>query len=244
MKYFFILIFFLSTGLLAEESRLTYYAHKPSYLINGSPDFKGQASFKYQLIKDFDLYLGSKNIIIWEISKASSPITDANYNPDFFYRLRTEKSWLESMDFGFFDHESNGRAGIESRSVNRNYIQLNHHFHLDQKELFITNNFFTSYHVDKETPDFRKYTGIFESTLRLTHLASFLAYDELMFRFFFGGKYSTDPSKGGQEISYLFKFKNFRFEPDFMIQYYHGYKESMLSYNQSHDSVRFGIVLK
>jgi outer membrane phospholipase A len=64
--------------------------------------------------------------MFWHLDQHSRPIYDVNYNPEFFYRyLLSDSTFFKTLDFGLFEHESNGRDGADSRSENNFYLRAN-----------------------------------------------------------------------------------------------------------------------
>ena len=109
--------------------------HEPIYFsvgANGGINARFQLSFKFRPIgpsddrvagRGFweDVYLSFTQTSLWDLHSASKPFTDSSYRPAlFFYRYDTDTAFLGGR-LGFasgFEHESNGKAASDSRSIN------------------------------------------------------------------------------------------------------------------------------
>lgn len=116
-------------------------AYRPLYFLAG-PDpanAKFQLSLKYRVIDD-DSELGRNNAWLqgfllgytqtsfWDLSRGSFPFEDTNFEPEVFYQFPDALWPALGGDFhtdmrAGFQHESNGRAGAASRSLNRAYLE-------------------------------------------------------------------------------------------------------------------------
>jgi outer membrane phospholipase A len=74
-----------------------------------------------------DFYFGFTQLSFWDLQSFSRPFRDSNYRPSVFYYRKGLTEWNDSkgrMGFqGGFEHESNGKAGDESRSINILFIR-------------------------------------------------------------------------------------------------------------------------
>jgi outer membrane phospholipase A len=117
--------------------------HEPIYFIYGpkAPAAKFQFSFKYRLTGEANqssllvpairgLYFAYSQRSLWDLDAKSSPFYDTSYMPELFYE------WLapgkRGPDGGFhwlglqtgYQHESNGKDADSSRSLNTIYARL------------------------------------------------------------------------------------------------------------------------
>jgi outer membrane phospholipase A len=117
--------------------------HEPIYFIYGpkAPAAKFQFSFKYRLTGEANqssllvpairgLYFAYSQRSLWDLDAKSSPFYDTSYMPELFYE------WLapgkRGPDSGFhwlglqtgYQHESNGKDGDDSRSLNTLYARV------------------------------------------------------------------------------------------------------------------------
>lgn len=93
----------------------------------GKDDLKLQLNGKYRIARNFNLYAAYTQTMFWSIFSDSQPFKDINYNPEAFYRiveLDSDTELLKSVDIGYV-HRSNGKDGLDSRSINRVFVKTN-----------------------------------------------------------------------------------------------------------------------
>lgn len=111
--------------------------HKLNYFIVGEPDkreaqVKFQFSIKMKVFKEdfhkyFPLFAAYTQKSFWDIGKESAPFSESNYNPEVFLDYPLDASIIinsfriKSIAVSPYEHESNGMAGLDSRSWNRYY---------------------------------------------------------------------------------------------------------------------------
>lgn len=133
--------------------KINYFAMN-NWPWNSASQAKFQFSMKFRVLKP-DLYIFASNYFpayvaytqksMWNIGQPSSPFEETNYNPEFFLDYPVNKTimgrvHLRNVVVGILEHESNGLAGPQSRSWNRQYVLVR--FGLKAKEkLDITNSF-------------------------------------------------------------------------------------------------------
>jgi len=225
----------------------------PMYFILGARDgysARFQLSFKYRL---FDIgsgfgrdqpwlsgfYFGYTQNSLWELSSESRAFRDTSYRPQFFWKWdRTdEKTFVDSLRVGF-EHESNGRDGPRSRSINIAFIRPEwHHRRGDGHELQFTPKIY-SYLDRDENPDIHHYRGYVDWRLR---------YDA-------GGEWVSTVTtrrgtagKGSLLLDLSRRARDLRFGPVggyFHLQYFNGYGEDILDYNlRRRSQVRIGFAI-
>jgi outer membrane phospholipase A len=122
---------------LLDEGRLSFF--DPMFLTvgkRGGTHAKFQLSFKYRIFQAAtptskgpidNLYFGYTQFSLWDLSSESKPFYDTNYRPSIFYYLPDtglKAGILSRMSFaGGLEHESNGRSGEESRSINTIFVK-------------------------------------------------------------------------------------------------------------------------
>lgn len=120
----------------AEEPPLS--EQDPVYFVlgpRGGWNARFQISFKYRLFDQGSgygaarpwlagFYFGYTQSSLWDLESASKPFKDTSYRPSLFWRWeRTDQhTWIDGARVGV-EHESNGRAGIESRSINILFVR-------------------------------------------------------------------------------------------------------------------------
>ncbi len=231
-----------------------FAAHEPVYFIYGpdAPGAKFQFSFKYRLLA-FDagegvdgahtgsrLQFGYTQRSLWDIDAESSPFYDSSYMPSLFYELIStpEKSdgglnWL-----GFqagVQHESNGRDGLDSRSLNTLFLRTGivagrmEGWHLTAS--LRGYGYVTSLSDNEDIEDYRGYA---DWLVTVSHgNGIMLSYAGRAGRDF--DRFSTQ-----LDLSIPVRFRLFDFATYFLIQYYNGYGESLRSYEMKSETVRAG----
>lgn len=243
---------------LERESSLNPYAittHRRNYLLplsynrnpNGegfnsgssSPDraeVKFQFSAKFNLAEDLfvdngDLYFAYTQRSWWQAYNAddSAPFRETNFEPEVFLDFDNRWSllgWTNVNNRLAFNHQSNGRSGDQSRSWNRVILEstfingdwafsLAPHWRVPESD------------GDDDNPDIERYMGYGDVTL-----AHRFGDQELSLL------WRGNPSAGnmGTQLDYSWPlFGNIRGH----LQYYYGFGESMIDYDER--SHRLGI---
>ena len=188
------------------------------------------------------LYFGFTTQSWWQVyaGDLSSPFRETNYQPELFYM--TDLDWqIFGGNAGFavgVEHQSNGRTQLLSRSWNRAYVKF-----LYEKENFALSlrPWYRLNEDDKDSPsdpdgddnpDIEKYMGHFE-------LASAYRYHDHEFSFMGRNNLRSD-NKGAIELGWSFPlYGNLRG----YIQYFNGYGESLIDYDNSQERIGFGVLL-
>lgn len=119
------------SGFLANLS-----SYEPIYAVYGpgtDSDARLQVSLKYQLFGTpgergswaDGITFAYTQQLFWDLGRKSSPFRDVNYMPELYYalpRLGSAGDWSLGGRFGV-RHQSNGRAGAASRSINTLYVE-------------------------------------------------------------------------------------------------------------------------
>lgn len=126
-------------GVAGEHGKFAekLYPNEPLYFIGGTNDewnwtARFQISFKYELTNelfrdDDSLFLGYTQTSVWDLSSPSAPFYDTSYRPGIFYevadrdRIRPKGS-LPWLQLGY-EHESNGKSGVDSRSMDILFVR-------------------------------------------------------------------------------------------------------------------------
>jgi len=118
----------------------TITANEPLYFVVGSSkdrsfDARFQLSFKYRpfdpdaTVATFvpyasNLYFAYTQTSLWDLGSDSSPFKDTSYRPSIYYNWAESGKGLNPNRWKFgLEHESNGRNGDESRSLNIAFVQ-------------------------------------------------------------------------------------------------------------------------
>jgi len=235
-----------------------FSAHEPVYFIYGldAPAAKFQFSFKYRLLGDNGrlgdkvpelrgLYLGFTQRSLWDMTADSSPFFDTSYMPELMYE---SQSYLDLGKTGGFQilgfqaglrHESNGRDGLSSRSVNILYFRPAVAFgRLDGWNLELAPRFYTYVSDVSNNPDIAGYRGYSEIT------AIFGKNDRAALSL--TGRLGRAGHKGSlqADLTIPVRFDRlFDFATYVLIQYWNGYGESLRDYNQQSSTIRVGFSL-
>ena len=222
---------------------------KDNYFIGGIPigekitsrnsDVKFQISVSQRLTKSklpFDsyLFLQYTQKAFWNVFQASLPMRDLNFNPGIgLGHLIIRKNKYIGKAYVMVEHESNGRDSIENRSWNKltlgAAVLLNKNWEVQFKGWIPV--------IDgKENDDILKYNGIFQVAAnyrtdnRRFNLGLILTKRLTWFSF-------------NTQVELSYKFNNNE-NQYFFVQYYNGYGENLLEYNQFKSILRVGFVIK
>nr|WP_306457769.1 phospholipase A [Aliarcobacter trophiarum] len=168
----------------------------------------------------------------WQTASSSAPFRETNYEPEVFVQIPYDSEYLKLYKASFL-HSSNGKAGENSRSVNRLYLQS--YFQFD--------NFFISPKVWYKIPenknddmkDFYKYYGYGDISL-------LYAYKQQTFELILRDNLRLNSSnKGAVEFNYTFPLPEFISSKNSygIFQVFHGYGQSMIDYDR--EITNFGI---
>lgn len=234
-------------SLLKEAS---FSIHRDNYFLTGVPintditrntaDVKYQVSFKQRLsskpfLGGFFPYLMYTQKAFWDIYASSKPFSEINFNPGVaivrpFY-LKGDRLTYGTISM---EHESNGRDSIYSRTWNMLAFSLKSQ--LSPRWTVGLRGWIPI--VDKDdNPELTKYVGYGEAS------ASFQIQP---------GRWSADVlfRKGSGLINYgslqtQLNWKPFRKENYYLtLQWFVGYTESLIDYQEHKSMLRLGFVLK
>lgn len=243
---------------LPAASRLKRYyadhfsAHEPIYFVFGDekPAAKFQFSLKYRLLNDSGplasyapalrgLHVAYSQRSLWDITSDSSPFFDSSYMPEFLFEsLAPDRGTTGGFTWigwqAAVQHESNGRAGADSRSMNLFYVRPMAAFgDLDGWRLILRPKFFV--YLDREEnrdiADYRGYSelrAIFGKNNRLSVSVT--------------GRIGAEFEKGSLQVdvSYPTEFLSGNLAMYLHLHYFTGYGESLLRYDRHSDALRAG----
>lgn len=217
--------------------------YRPLYFAYGDPSTKIQLSFRTELSQSFPLNFAYTQVIFWELGKESKPFLDATYNPEFFYRWKINGDRWNTIDFGLWEHNSNGKGGETSRSYDQTYLRLVYATTWRNWILLVAPKVRFIYNIDDTNSNIRDYVGAFEFDFRfLRTIDAFLEKTEVILTLRPGGEFGTNFSKGGYQIAMNFKIDKVDLTPSFYIQYYYGYAESLINFDERVNIFRAGIM--
>jgi outer membrane phospholipase A len=226
-----------------REENTLLQRHRPFYFAYGRPLSKLQLSFKTPIIKTWPLYFAYTQVMFWELATSSKPFRDFTYNPELFYRQRIEGGPLTSVDFGVWAHDSNGKAGADSRSYDSNYLRFNFEREGHRWTTRLSATLAYMHGFDDTNRDIQNHVG--PVSLGLSFIQLFDAWfdkSEVALQASPGGKFAQDWGRGGYQLSWSFRLGAVRLVPAFYLQYYRGYAETLLNYDQRVNEFRGGVI--
>jgi phospholipase A1 len=233
-----------------------FAVNQPVYFIYGGGDqaAKFQLSFDYRLAsltwgaadapQTTNLQMGYTQRSLWDIDNTSSPFYDTSYMPelalDTLAPLPNNPSrkftWL-GLRTGFM-HESNGRDGLDSRSLNIFYVRPAFMFGpLDSWHLTAMPELWTYLGGLSNNPALKDYRGY--GRLRI----GFSKRDRPAL--VLSAQTGKDFDHFTYQVDFTVPFKThfLGVEAFLLLQYFDGYGESLRAYDQKSDAFRAGISL-
>jgi phospholipase A1 len=243
--------------------RFVITPHKPNYLIytynfegynddlleqqfnenlrlrGGEVDF--QVSFKFPVIKKIlntgpSLMFAYTNRSFWQLfdSRDSSPFRETNHEPEAWLTWYTDWKVLgftnRAFDIGLV-HQSNGRGGVLSRSWNRVYAR----FVMERgNAAFAIKPWYRipERKEDDDNRDIEEYLGNFE-------FQGVYKHKNQLFELFFRNRLKDD-YRGALQLGWSFPVTE---RLNGYVQYYYGYGESLIDYNNKVNKLGIGIKL-
>jgi outer membrane phospholipase A len=234
-----------------------FFPYEPFYFIAGpdSPNAKFQISFKYSIFNRESniaeklpelkgIYLGYSQTSLWDLNKPSAPFLDTSYKPEVLYSWENADRgrWGDNFHVnlqGGVQHESNGRDGLASKSLNIAYVRPSIIFGKEGHLQFTVSPTLFAYVGDmSDNPDLSYYRGY-------ASLRTVLGWED-------GLQLSSitrlgDSGNKASELLDLTYPLNRVFTGSlsfyFHVQYFIGYGESLLYYKERSSTVRVGISL-
>lgn len=230
-------------------------AYEPVYAVYGpgtQTEARIQFSFKYQVFgtRNADraeqswrdgLHFGYTQRMYWDLSARSSPFRNIDFQPELFYLTptRTFSNGTTLSGQAGVRHESNGRAGEDSRSLNTLYVgpmatlPLGNRYHLSvapRVEVYVGDL--------SDNPDIRQYRGNLSLDMAIGKDDGLRLSTSTRFNFSSGkGAFNAEVSYPLQQV--LGGGPNF-----YLIgQSFFGYGENLLDYDRHSTRFRFGIAI-
>jgi len=230
--------------------------YEPMYFVAGpdSPNAKFQISLKYQLLNNKGslarqvpllkgLHVAYTQTSLWDWNQASAPFLDSSYKPEILYNWECvagggPTNWLRLDLQPGLQHESNGKDGADSRSLNIAYLRPTLTLGRDNHFQLVLQPCVWVYLGDlSDNPDIAYYRGYadlravigWQQNLQLSAI----------------GRLGSSGNKGSLQLDLTFPlmklWRNFNAYLD--AQYFVGYGESLLLYNQRSSAFRFGFAI-
>lgn len=228
--------------------------YEPMYFLlgvePGLDQSKFQFSFKYRLFnrKGYlaeiapwvtGFHLGYTQRSIWDLKGDSKPFDDTSYMPEAFYLLpKLDLNLARISAFGIqggFQHESNGRAGSDSRSTNYLYVKPIMGVHLaGPYHMKIAPKIFTYVeNEDENNADLADYRGYVDLEVGIMNPEG-IALNSHLWWAREGASVQLDLTYPMAQL--LGKSLNFYLQ----AQYFSGYAETLIRYNERNDAFRLG----
>jgi phospholipase A1 len=234
-----------------------FFSHEPFYFLAGTepPNAKFQISFRYQLLRSDGplaqrypwlkgINMAYSQTSLWDWTAASAPFLDSSYRPEVFYLMERvdEGRWSDWFRLDLQaggQHESNGKAGLDSRSLNSVYFQPTMRFgREDGLQLTLAPRVWAYLGSLSDNPDLANYRGY----VGLRSIVGWVKGLQLSAI----GRLGDNANRGSVQLDLSFPFMKVLFG-NFSVylhaQYFYGYGESLLLYNQRGSSFRVGFSL-
>lgn len=227
--------------------------YEPMYFAIGSrgnTNAKFQVSLKFRIFSPKTktpflekLYLAYSQTSIWDLESASKPFRDSSYRPSLFFLDDRVSQWpFANSRLGFqagVEHESNGKDVNASRSINIAYVRPALTFLLGgDYALTLAPKIY--HYIDKsENPDIPVYRGHADFLIR------FGQEDNLMVDTTLRRGTGGDFGSVQVEASYPLRKPTFgNLSGYLLLQYFNGYGESLVDYNQKlRSQFRIGLMI-
>jgi outer membrane phospholipase A len=230
-----------------------FYTHDPLYFVAGATEAseaKFQVSFKYQIytptpglskrladgwLAPSGLYLGYTQTSLWDIAATSSPFRDTNYKPGVYWQERdlwvkegaSGRARLALM--GGLEHESNGRSGGESRSINLAVLRPSLGYVTPGRWRFLLSPKAYVYLEKTDNPDIAQYRGQVDlhATVRMPS-----ADVEGGLQLSLLGRLGNATKHGSLQADLTYPIRFLKIPGYLNAQIFTGYGETMLDYNK------------
>lgn len=190
------------------------------------------------------LFFGFTALSFWQVysSEVSKPFRETNYEPEIFYNWNTEYKLLGYRFNAFqlgFNHQSNGQSELRSRSWNRLFASM---LMTDANNLYALKVWYRIPEDNKldplqptgdDNPDITDYLGHFEFVYG-TEIGNFQVLAK------WRNNLKFNHNKGSIELNLTYAISE-RYE--LMLQYFNGYGDSLIDYNNYQQRIGIGIQL-
>ncbi len=220
-------------------------ANEPMYIVAGARDgldARFQLSFKYRL---FDarslparlapalghLHFGYTQTSLWDLHGESKPFRDTSYRPSLFWQGRIGSGGGLAPSFlrGGYEHESNGRDGERSRSIDTLFVQPAWRKDFADGRTLLFAPKFHAYLERDDNPDIGRYRGYADWLLRYGDEAGWVLSARLR-------RGSSGHGSAQLDLSHPLRDPLFsRVGGFFHVQLFSGYGETLLDYDVKRD---------
>lgn len=226
--------------------------HEPMYFVVGGSHPRSaryQLSFRYRLFDEKGvvaealpvtrgLYFGFTQTSLWDLESDSKPFRDTSFRPSLFYqwKLSDPRDGASIALAGGYEHESNGRDGADSRSIDVFFLRADARYYFDDGRTYVGVSPKLWHYIDKEdNPDIARYRGYGQLGVRVGRDDGLMLAAQL--RRGTAGVGSTQI-----DLSYPLRSSVFSGVGAFLhLQYFNGYGQTLLDYNEAHEpQIRIG----
>lgn len=235
-----------------ERFRSAISPYEPVYFDVGGNENKlarFQISLKYRPFTPDDpqnpdfvdgIYIGYTQTSLWDLSTDSRPFVDTSFKPSLFWRqdavYRRDGSPFFLGLQGGVEHESNGKSGDDSRSLNFFYIQPEFNYRLGHGST-LTFSPRVKHYFATSSDDYKDYAGQIDWRLRWAQDDGLILTG--LYRRGKQNRYSTQ-----LEAAWPLKRTFLNMNGYFHVQYFKGYGETLLGYQEKTGSqLRLGLAL-
>lgn len=229
-------------------------ANEPMYFVvggNGRLSARFQLSFKYRLFDSGslpvawmpqlgNLHFGYTQNSLWDLGANSAPFRDTSYRPSFFWQGASRgEEWMPALLRAGYEHESNGKDGVNSRSINTLFVQPVWHASFSHGRTLIFAPKIYGYLEKSDNSDIQNYRGHVNWNFRYGDEEGWLLAAQLR-------RGTAGHGSALLDLSYPLRQPIFARAGGFVhFQLFNGYGETLLDYNQNHGTqarVGFSIV--
>jgi outer membrane phospholipase A len=222
---------------------LAVSVYEPVYFIaggDGGLNAKFQISFKYRLFDNQgrlaqrlpwidDLYLSYSQTSLWDLHELSKPFRDTSYRPRLFYGNYDLTHAGDGLwHFGFesgLGHESNGKDGADSRSINIAYLRPTVTYGDINGQHFFMAPLIYDYLDKSENPDIQRYRGYVDWLMGYGSKGSWNAWTTLRKG---TGRFASAEMNVSYPLSHLSQGE---LSGWLLLQFFDGYGENLIDYN-------------
>lgn len=216
----------------------------PIYIVSGdkTDQVKYEISFKCGLWYPFNsgLFLAYRQLAKWNVYDRSSPFKEIDHNPSIFWQ-KDNTLYSDFIRLIPYSHQSNGRDGQESRSMDRYFIEAQYSIG-EKYNLGIREKVGAYYSVSSKNEDIHRYIGYFETELffQIRSKIGFLEHE----RIYIKGEWLHNRlnTRYWMECGLSIRLFTARIQPDLYVQWYNGWAEFMQNYKQKTNAIRGGFV--
>lgn len=227
--------------------------NEPMYFVlGGNDDVKGrfQFSFKYRIFDEDSSIVRNQDWLggihfaytqtsLWDLGSDSMPFEDSSYRPSFFWDYYTQQKgvWPAFIRTGY-EHESNGRADEASRSIDTFFFWPFWNGRWLGREWLIAPKFYAYLSKGEFNEDIADYRGHVDLWFRYGQDQNWLL--STILRHGTGGRNMLE-----MDVSFPIRKKIFSRTGGYIyMQLFHGYGESLLTYDEKQDvQLRIGFAI-